>query len=78
MSRGVYNAKPKMAFSSMATNAGTDKNVLYRYLGLEQPDDHIQVMYVWIDGTGESMRSKTRTLYAEPKAPEGEYGGGGG
>ena len=27
-------------------------------------------MYVWIDGTGESMRCKTKTIESEPLTPE--------
>ena len=32
--------------------------------------ERVQVMYVWIDGTGESMRCKTKTVESEPLAPE--------
>lgn len=28
-------------------------------------------MYVWIDGTGEHMRCKTKTMEKEPLVPEG-------
>jgi glutamine synthetase len=51
-------------------NAYTDKKVMERYLDLPQPDDKVQVMYVWIDGTGEGVRAKTKTMDFEPKAPE--------
>ncbi len=56
----------------MTFNAATDKKVLEHYMGLEQPDDTVQAMYVWIDGTGEGLRAKTRTLDFEPKKPEGK------
>ncbi|ROT77804.1 glutamine synthetase [Penaeus vannamei] len=48
----------------------TNKTVLDRYLRLEIPDQKCQVMYVWVDGSGENLRSKTRTLNFIPKAPE--------
>ena len=57
----------------MTHNAQTDKKVLQHYMTLEQPDDTIQAMYVWVDGTGEGLRAKTRTLSSEPKKVEGMY-----
>jgi glutamine synthetase len=40
---------------------------------------NVQAMYVWIDGTGESMRGKTRTFTKVPKdiseLPEWNYDG---
>ena len=48
----------------------TESNpILDKYMSLDQ-GERVQVLYVWIDGTGESMRCKTRTVEDEPMAPE--------
>jgi len=54
----------------MMSSAATNKTMLDRYLRLPLPNDKCQVMYVWIDGSGEAMRSKTRTIDFIPKSPE--------
>ncbi|CAH1271015.1 glutamine synthetase-like [Branchiostoma lanceolatum] len=51
---------------SLTPSAATDKSVLDRYMKLDQ-GDRVQAMYVWIDGSGEGLRGKTRTLETEPK-----------
>lgn len=41
------------------------------YMALPQ-DGKVQVMYVWIDGSGETMRAKTKTMDFVPKSFEGK------
>lgn len=47
-----------------------DRKALQKYLDLPQPEDKVQCMYVWIDGTGENLRAKTRTVNFVPKDPK--------
>jgi glutamine synthetase len=54
-------------------NAALDKTLLNKYYALPQPENKIQAKYIWIDGTGESVRSKTRTIDFIPKQPVGNY-----
>jgi glutamine synthetase len=51
----------------LGNNALTNKTVLDRYLRLNQGTD-CQVMYVWIDGTGEFLRAKTKTVNHPPNS----------
>ncbi|CDW54118.1 glutamine synthetase [Trichuris trichiura] len=55
-----------MAFT-LTINTANNKSVLSNYLKIPQ-GDKVQATYVWIDGTGENMRAKTRTLDEEPKS----------
>jgi glutamine synthetase len=53
-------------------NAKLDKTILEKFLRLPQPENKIQATYIWIDGTGEYVRAKDRTLSFVPKTPKGE------
>ena len=53
-------------------SAATDKTVLKTFMDMDQPDDKVMAEYIWIDGTGEGVRSKCKTLDFEPKKPAGK------
>ena len=52
-------------------SAKTEKSVLDRYMDL-MPEGKCQAMYIWLGGSGEDMRCKTRTLDFIPKSIKGE------
>ena len=45
---------------------GSKPNILKKYNALEIKDV-FQVLYVWIDGSGQCLRCKTKTVYKEPQ-----------
>jgi len=59
-----------MSVTLTQDGAQTNKTVTEKYLTLPYPDNVVQVMYIWIDGTGENVRCKTRTMDFEPQLPE--------
>lgn len=54
-------------------NALINKTLLDKYMRLSLNDDQIQATYIWIDGSGENVRCKDRTLAAVPASVKGRF-----
>ena len=48
---------------------GLNQDVLSKYMDLDT-QGRVMVQYVWIDGTGQHLRCKTRTVDFEPTLPQ--------
>ncbi|XP_036833197.1 glutamine synthetase isoform X2 [Oncorhynchus mykiss] len=55
--------------ASVSVSSRLNKAIHQHYMSLPQ-GDLCQVTYIWIDGSGEGLRNKTRTLYREPQGIE--------
>lgn len=55
----------------MPSSALLNKTTKTDYMALDI-GSKCQAMYIWIDGSGQSLRVKTRTLDETPQSVEGE------
>lgn len=54
-------------------NSKLNKAIADRYSDLEMPEGTLIATYIWIDGTGENLRCKDRTIDFIPKSPKGKW-----
>lgn len=53
-------------------NATLNKAISERYNDLPMPEGSLIATYIWIDGTGENLRCKDRTITSIPESPKGK------
>lgn len=53
-------------------NACINKSILDKFMTLPMPENKIQATYIWIDGSGEHLRCKDRTLDFIAKSVKGK------
>ncbi|XP_023255696.1 glutamine synthetase-like isoform X1 [Seriola lalandi dorsalis] len=63
------SSQAQVDMASVSPSSRLNKAVRQQYMSLPQ-GDKCQVTYIWIDGTGEGLRNKTRTLDKEPESIE--------
>lgn len=71
LKRGINTSKARCNITlRYSPNALTNKTLLDKYVELPMPDCVSLAEYIWIDGTGANVRSKTRTLDFIPRCVE--------
>merc|ERR1712108_130351 len=68
---GFASIETQLLKKNMALpNGYTNKSVMDKFMRLDLgATEKVQCMYVWIDGTGEHLRAKTKTVNFVPKLP---------